>query len=690
VPFRLENRLQPESFLLFLQLGEPPQLSTVEGKLVLADRGWQLSLTHHLDHQLLKPWLSRLDAPWDGISGYWQGDWQLEFDNPLYPKRADIEMQQTMSFNMASLAEERLDLVVGLDVQLQDRQLDLVLHSPQLAKITHVAPLVSLWGGLPEVLQGEMPMHWQLGLAQPWRAQVTLPEDSLWQSFRHLRLQDSLESLVKGRLEGMMEGMSVSPLQLELIGKQGERQWWLHSQIEVPAYPPLQMQLDFQAAMDLTLPGYPDQLEAVAWGTLTRTERGWQWTPGAPLKVSWPYWQLPGNAHLELNAGQIQVDFTQPLQLPYPFEQKMSGQFNLRGQLETAARQQRTVLFQTQWTVDQQQVRLVDWQAEAGALRLWGELNYRLDHGLGDLSWRFEHPSIYADLASFFPVIADQLELASSEAQGKGRLVWRTGTVIRYRADMALKLNNWRGDFRGWPLEGVSLEAQLSLDDQKVLRGNQTALAVESFYPGLVLEQISARFSWAVPLQAVNQLAVEVEALRAQVFSGRLVSQKAVTVRPFQLDSLFEIGFEGIELSDLLGMAEQPLRGKALLDGWIPLQLTRDGVKVDGGRLDARAPGGWLRLVRPPDAQGSAAASHGLELALDVLENYQFNRLSGDFDYTESGLLLIDLQLQGANPDFNKGQPIHLNISLEHDVRALLQSLQITDTINRTIIEGFQ
>ena len=55
--------------------------------------------------------------------------------------------------------------------------------------------------------------------------------------------------------------------------------------------------------------------------------------------------------------------------------------------------------------------------------------------------------------------------------------------------------------------------------------------------------------------------------------------------------------------------------------------------------------------------------------------------------YDEDGELLLNVQLQGRNPDMNDGQAINLNVNITDNIPSLLKSLQasrvITDELER-------
>ena len=53
--------------------------------------------------------------------------------------------------------------------------------------------------------------------------------------------------------------------------------------------------------------------------------------------------------------------------------------------------------------------------------------------------------------------------------------------------------------------------------------------------------------------------------------------------------------------------------------------------------------------------------------------------------YFEDGELLLNVQLQGSNPDMNNGQPINLNVNIIDHIPSLLKSLQASRVITEEL-----
>jgi hypothetical protein len=77
-------------------------------------------------------------------------------------------------------------------------------------------------------------------------------------------------------------------------------------------------------------------------------------------------------------------------------------------------------------------------------------------------------------------------------------------------------------------------------------------------------------------------------------------------------------------------------------------------------------------------------------MIVDALSNFQYHILDVTSDYKPGGDLSLQVHLEGENPDWQSGQPIHLNLNLEENIPALLRSLQLSDEITNRVRKSYQ
>lgn len=140
---------------------------------------------------------------------------------------------------------------------------------------------------------------------------------------------------------------------------------------------------------------------------------------------------------------------------------------------------------------------------------------------------------------------------------------------------------------------------------------------------------------------------------------------------------------ENINLSELVRLQQlEDIQATGLISGQLPILVLNGEVSIDNGQLQAIAPGGILRYQADADAlKGNAYA----ETVVNALSNFNYEALRADTHYDSDGTLLLNLQLQGHNPDFEQGRQVNLNINLEQNVLKLFESVRLIDGVSDTL-----
>lgn len=234
------------------------------------------------------------------------------------------------------------------------------------------------------------------------------------------------------------------------------------------------------------------------------------------------------------------------------------------------------------------------------------------------------------------------------------------------------------------------LNADIELENSTELRTpREVRLSIQHINVGTPISDFSAKF---LLLSAVSskQAVFAVSDLRADLLGGRARSE------PFQFDvgrqaNQFTIKLENIGLQNILDLERQEgLDGTGVLDGQLPFTITRQGLQLANGRLTARPPGGKLVYSPSESVKSSAAGNASLDQLMQVLSNFQYDVLNITSDYSTTGDLTLRAELKGQNPDWQAGQPIHLNVNLEDNIPTLLRSLQMANELSKEITESIQ
>lgn len=177
--------------------------------------------------------------------------------------------------------------------------------------------------------------------------------------------------------------------------------------------------------------------------------------------------------------------------------------------------------------------------------------------------------------------------------------------------------------------------------------------------------------------------AVSCSALELSVMGGTLRASP-FTLVPGGTTPPLEIQVEGIDLQQLLRMKQHDeFTATGTLDGKIPLRLDKTGVYIERGELQARSPG--VIRYRPSGGEALANTNPGLGMAITALRDFQYSVLRAGLDYSPAGILKMRVTLEGRNPEFQNGKPVHFNINLEENILALIRSLTIAEDFSKQI-----
>lgn len=233
-------------------------------------------------------------------------------------------------------------------------------------------------------------------------------------------------------------------------------------------------------------------------------------------------------------------------------------------------------------------------------------------------------------------------------------------------------------------LDGLSFNSRFQLQNNR-LQLNLPQLAVNQLNPGVPLQQL--QLSNAQLDSHID--ALEKASLSWDVVSGQLLGGgfKLLPARlQLDRDNPIQLQLTGLQLQEALRLyPAEGLAGQATLDGNLPLLVSRQGVFIDKGQLQARQPGSLSFQSEQIRALGKS--NPGMQLVAEALEDFHFNLLSSKLDYEPSGKLLFNIRLEGRNPSIENGRPIHLNLNLEEDLPALLASIQLSNHVSETIQE---
>jgi hypothetical protein len=176
---------------------------------------------------------------------------------------------------------------------------------------------------------------------------------------------------------------------------------------------------------------------------------------------------------------------------------------------------------------------------------------------------------------------------------------------------------------------------------------------------------------------------VEIGNAQANLLGG---SARLSPIRYHMADSTadFEVTLDGLDLAQVLALEGEDVTGTGILDGRLHVRLDGSAVVVEGGELDARDPGGNIRVVQAAVA-ADALSELGLGFAVEALGDFNYDKLHVGVDYAADGALALAVRLEGRNPAIEGGRPLHYNLNINENLPDLLNSLRLADEVSERV-----
>ena len=200
--------------------------------------------------------------------------------------------------------------------------------------------------------------------------------------------------------------------------------------------------------------------------------------------------------------------------------------------------------------------------------------------------------------------------------------------------------------------------------------------------PALPLDDVRMRFR--LPPSSPPRLLVE----RAEMAfaGGRFSVADAVLAQDLPSQNLI-LTLEAIDLSRLFELAGvDGLTGSGLIEGTIPIAVSKDGVVIRDGGLRATGPG-VLRYRSEASAAALQSGGAPVEMMLEALRDFRFDALSATIDKEANDDIHITLHVRGHNPEVLEGQPFAINIDLKSNLASVLAALREGSVLSGALVE---
>ncbi len=180
---------------------------------------------------------------------------------------------------------------------------------------------------------------------------------------------------------------------------------------------------------------------------------------------------------------------------------------------------------------------------------------------------------------------------------------------------------------------------------------------------------------------------VQVKKLQGSVWNGTLKSKPFAVRLPFENCVTLPLTLESVNVKELLNLyAPKNLSATGILSATLPLEVCPNGVSIKDGDIHASEDGGTIRYLG--DALPLTENDARLSLVHGVLQEFHYSSLHSNVQLSRNGDLTLDLRLEGNSPRLNKPVPIVVNLKIEENIPALIQSLRVAQTITENVTRG--
>lgn len=238
------------------------------------------------------------------------------------------------------------------------------------------------------------------------------------------------------------------------------------------------------------------------------------------------------------------------------------------------------------------------------------------------------------------------LDSVTGTAEGHLALRWRGGKLA---PEGALELDDIGFEAAGLPIENLSVQLGIAGDAaQPILHVRKARLTI-----------------------AGGALAVEDATLRPLADRNRLVLQA-----------------QGIELGQVLAALDmEGVGGEGHIDGRIPFVLSGGSVAIDDGKLEAQGTG-VLRIASKDVASALAQGGADVNLLLQALADFHYERLALSVDKPLSGKSQLTLHTLGHNPAVLDGHPFQINVTVTTNLDKILDVVTEGGRLSQDIIRA--
>jgi hypothetical protein len=333
-----------------------------------------------------------------------------------------------------------------------------------------------------------------------------------------------------------------------------------------------------------------------------------------------------------------------------------------------------SLALQAQGKMNTQQIN-ADLQAQdpTKLLNVSGQLQHQLTDTTGTLKLQFTLPAFQESLVflpKLLPTFPYPIDFSGGELNINSDIDWNRN---EFHATHHVAAHHLQGFYQRMLFNEVNTDINITQSNSTPLQLNANQVTIGNIDSGVLINNLS------FALQA-NPQQIIINNLHADLFGGKLRHPQIIYDIATN-SSAFELQLENLQLGELLKL-QQRITGNGMIDGRLPIRIRNNDISISKGTLQSRAPGGLIQLQSD---QATSSAHPDLQLAMGLLENFQFTDLNAQLDYFSVGDLKMQTHFSGRNLQWQQGRTVNFNLALNQNIPALLQSLQLSQNLSEKL-----
>jgi hypothetical protein len=283
----------------------------------------------------------------------------------------------------------------------------------------------------------------------------------------------------------------------------------------------------------------------------------------------------------------------------------------------------------------------------------------------------------HAALSDLLPGWPYPLDVVDGTWEAQAQINWRmNGEKLEFSGEVMQALDSLAGRYNDIAFIGLSTGMEAALDAETGFAVSPSHIDIRLLDVGLPLERIAADYTIDWPGRAVDVQDLSMAALGGEFTAESFRFSPDAETSPILLRA------DAIQLQLMVDIAEfENIEMTGAISGELPMTMHGTNITIEDGRLQSDAPGGVIRYLSDDETIDAVAPDTQLSIVTQALNNFEFDSLTSDVNYTESGDLKLQMRLSGINPDMDATQPVILNLSVENNVPQLLRSLRAVRSI---------